>query len=70
MSVPAKRVRLPLPVGYTRCRGIDCDQKADCSRHATIWHDRFDGTTRIKNRVCSPDAVDAFLPLFDPEPVI
>lgn len=62
-----RRVRMPLPVGYTRCRGIDCDRKTDCGRHATIAHDRFAGTTRIKNRVCSPEAGDAFLPLFDPE---
>lgn len=63
-----RRVRMPLPVGYNRCRGIDCDRKADCGRHATIAHDRFDGTTRIKQHFCSPETDNAFLPLFDPEP--
>lgn len=62
-----RRVRMPLPIGYTRCRGIDCDRKADCGRHATIAHDRFNGTTRIKRRFCNQGAYDAFLPLFDPE---
>lgn len=60
-----KRVRLPLPISFTRCLAVGCDAGATCARHLTIERDP-PGSRLIKDRVCPPTTKLNYLPITDP----
>ena len=52
MTVRLKRVRLPLPISFTRCLAVNCDSGNTCARHLTVERDPLGRGRLIKDRVC------------------
>ena len=66
MSATQKRVRLPLPISFTRCLAVGCDAGNTCARHLTVERDPLDGSRFIKDRMCPATMKLHYLPITDP----
>lgn len=65
---------LPLPADYVRClahtahKNEWCPHRETCARNITIRHDRFDGSLRVKDRLCVGNEFGSFVDINEVEP--
>ena len=67
-------MNLPLPADYIRClahtanKNEWCPRRDTCARNITIRHDKFDGSLRVKERLCVGIEFGSFVDVNEAEP--